>query len=423
MNNHLRRYSVLYVVVGVIVIALILLAPLKQERAADGTVLNRRSLLYSLRHRASTKNLNANVPPAQNTNSNSPVNTNTASNTNAGSNTNSKANTNTATNTNVPPTTSGSVYGVMVSAGVGQGNATAASDLGARWVRANYDLDGKNPDKFNKFLDAGINVVMTVSNKDPNNILTTYGTQAEWPNAGFPYKDKATYQNDIRGFLTPYIPYLASGRQIMVQCENEITDATTNLKARFWRGTLDQYMQLLSACYDAVHGMDSRFKVVLSSFPSESMDLLIHPTQQPRSQTALTRTTTMLGGKYDVVDPHFYGCVEDIPTKVQWIKSHMKPGSLWITTESSGPDSRCASTPTTYEQDPAKFNQVQVQQVQQRMDACAQNGGSVCLWFSLFDLKDETSVFNHMGLIDSRTSPVTKKPAYGALKTYIASHQ
>lgn len=369
-------------------------------------------------HNVLNKNNNTNGV----TNSNLAKNANTTNNTNVAVNaTNTSGNTNSGTiNTNVPPATSGSVYGVMVSAGIGSGNATAASDLGVSWVRANYDLDGKNPDKFKKFLDAGINVVMTVSNKDPNNMLTTRGTQAEWPNAGFPYKDKAAFQNDIRGFLTPYVPYLASGRQIMVQCENEITD---DLKARFWRGTLDQYMELLSACYDTIHGMDSRFKVVLSSFPSESMDLLIHPTQQPRSQNTLARTTTMLGGKYDVVDPHFYGCVEDIPTKVAWVKAHMKAGSLWITTESSGPDSRCATTPTTYEQDPVKFSQVQVQQVQQRMDACAQNGGSVCLWFSLFDLKDETSVFNHLGLIDSRTSPVTLKPAYNALKTYIAGYR
>ncbi|MBI3952207.1 MAG: hypothetical protein HY314_17295 [Acidobacteria bacterium] len=101
------------------------------------------------------------------------------------------------------------------------------TDLGAGRVRVNGHLDGKKGD-VKPVLEAGINLVITFNNADPSNIDTTYGTPAEWIHAGFPFRSKAAYQQRIREELMPLLPYLATGRQVWVQCENEISDASAN---------------------------------------------------------------------------------------------------------------------------------------------------------------------------------------------------
>lgn len=87
----------------------------------------------------------------------------------------------------------------------------AAKDLGAGWVRLNLNL-GMSTQDYTLFLASGINVVLTISNQDPSNIVTTYGTLREWPNAGFPFKSETQYQQQIRTVLEPALPYLSQGR-------------------------------------------------------------------------------------------------------------------------------------------------------------------------------------------------------------------
>ena len=329
-------------------------------------------------------------------------------------------------------------------------------DLGADWVRINTHMDGA-PQDFSAYLDAGINVVITFDNHDPANSETVYGTPEEFTHAGFPFKSKAAYQARIRETLTPLLPYLARGRQIWVQCENEIGDASLNPKARYWRGTVDQYLAQLRAFDEAVHGLDPSIPVVLSSLTSEGLNHVTHPDpNDPRSRYVSTFFTRLLTeGTYDAVDLHFYHCAEDIPAKVQWVKARMPAGKRWISTENGGPDTRCPSTPTSWDENPTQYEQRQAEQVSKRLAACADNGGSVCLWFSFLDLRGETSVFRHMGLIDtseafqqlaalkqargkggggpSRVSrqeaiedafqSLRKKLAYSAFKSFVASHR
>ncbi len=68
------------------------------------------------------------------------------------------------------------------------------------------------------------------------------------------------------------------------------------------------------------------------------------------------------------------------------------------------------------------FEQSQAVQVPERLQACADNGGTVCLWFSLFDLPHEGSVFSHLGLIDQSSSPPRHRPAFDAFREFVASH-
>lgn len=84
------------------------------------------------------------------------------------------------------------------------------------------------------------------------------------------------------------------------------------------------------------------------------------------------------------------------------------------------PDSRCPTTPATWQQDPARFEQLQAEQIPERLGACVDEGGSVCLWFSLYDARGEAEVFRHLGLLDQSVIPPRKKPAYDAFQAFAA---
>lgn len=194
-------------------------------------------------------------------------------------------------------------------------------DLGAGWVRINFHLDGKDTD-YRPLLEAGINLVITFNNADPTNIDTTYGAPKEWPNAGFPFKAKAVYQQRIRNALAPALPYLSKGRQVWVQADNEITDASINPKAAYWRSTTAQYLNELQAFQEVVRSINPSIPIVTSSFASETLDAALDP-KNPRHKIATAFVTKLLAeGQSDVVDLHFYGCVEEIAAKAQWVESH-----------------------------------------------------------------------------------------------------
>jgi hypothetical protein len=69
------------------------------------------------------------------------------------------------------------------------------------------------------------------------------------------------------------------------------------------------------------------------------------------------------------------------------------------------------------------FEKLQAHQVPARLSACAEQGGSICLWFSLFDFKNSADIFNHLGLLDQVTTPTRKKPAYDAFVAFIAQQK
>lgn len=323
----------------------------------------------------------------------------------------------------IPPTPNPRTgFGVLVSGDhIAQPEIVrAVNDLGATWVRLNIKL-GEPTQDYKLFLDANVNVVLTLSNHDANNIDTTYGTLRDYPNAGFPFKSKTIYQQRIRDALAPAAPYLSSGR-VWAQIENEVGDASLAPESEFWRGTTDQYLAQLAAAYDAIKSLNPATPVALTSLPSETLDVLLDA-NNPRHIAQTNRVTRLFTeGKYDAVDLHFYGCVEDISAKVNTIKKLLPSIKPWISTENGGPDSRCRTTPISWQRNSQQFEQTQAQQVPLRLSACADNGGRICLWFALIDLKDETDVFNHLGLIDPRITPPRLKPAYDAFKTFVKTH-
>jgi len=300
----------------------------------------------------------------------------------------------------------------------------AVKDLGVGWVRLNLNL-GMDSQDYTLFLASGMNVVLTISNQDPSNIVTTYGTLREWPNAGFPFKSRTQYQQQIRTVLEPALPYLAQGQQVWVQAENEVGDAAVNSASSYWRGTDEQYLAQLQALYEAVKSVNTNIPVVLTSFASQTLDALSEQ-NNVRHELAVKHVTKLLTqGQFDAVDLHFYGCVEDIAAKVKAVKERTSTGKpfIWISTENGGPDFRCLTTPLSWKQDLAQFEQLQAKQVSARLSACVENGGSICLWFSFFDLKNEVDVFSHLGLLDQDTNPPRKKPAYEAFKAFVATQK
>ena len=305
-----------------------------------------------------------------------------------------------------------SPYGVMVS-GASNDPARVASaiDLGAHWVRLNYELGGPQSDP-QHFLDAGVDVVLTITNNDPTNVITTYGTPAQYPHAGFPYVARDRYVAAVQKVVQALHPRV--GHHVWVQCENEINDASLAPNSPDWRGTTNQYLTLLGACRTAVKRADARSRVVLAGMQSESLDAAINPANLHHGFAADRLSRLLNSPAYNVVDLHFYGCVETIPAKVAWIKARMRAGTSWISTEDAGPDPRCATTPITWRD--ARFESTQAAQVTRRLTTCAAQGGRICLWFSLRDLRGETDVFNHLGLIDSHSNPWRQRPAYDAFQ-------
>jgi hypothetical protein len=316
-------------------------------------------------------------------------------------------------------------FGVMVG---GKGRVLQlvdiVKDIGATCVRINCRLKD-NDHNLARFFEAGIDVILTFSNNDPSNIDTKYGAPNEWPNAGFPFKSKTVYQQRVREVLIPLRPFLASGRKAWAQCENEIGDAAINPKSRYWRGTTEQYLAQIQAFREAVESISPSIPVVLTSFPSESLSALIEPDNRHHEYAERHLAKLLMSPNYSVVDLHFYGSVEDIPAKVKAIKARMPTDKpfVWISTENGGPDSRSKATPLSWKQNLPKFEELQAKQVSTRLSACAQNGSSLCLWFSLFDLKKETDVFSHLGLLDQDTIPPRRKPAYEAFRKFIAAQK
>ena len=201
-------------------------------------------------------------------------------------------------------------------------------DLGASWARVNANLDGNDGD-FRPFLDAGLNLIITFSNRDPLNVNTNYGGLAEWPKAGFPFLSKSNYEQRTREALGPLLPYLAMGQQVWVQCENEIGDAASGAGSIYWRGTTDQYLtNNLQTLSDVARSLSPAIRVVLTSFASENLDTVLTPAD-PNYIFQTNRMTRLLSeGLYDAADLHFYGAVSNIPPKIQWVKDRLPPGRL-----------------------------------------------------------------------------------------------
>jgi len=299
---------------------------------------------------------------------------------------------------------------------------SAAQQLGACWVRTNADLGEADPE-YTSYLEAGLNVVLTVRNRDASNIDTTYGTPEEWRSASFPYLTKATYKRQVHVLLQPALSYLESGQQVWVQGGNEVFDASTAPKTLYWRGTMDQYLAEEQALYEAVKAVNPDIPVVLAGFASATLDNLIDPTAPRHARDTEQVTALLAEGQYDAVDLHLYGCVEDIPAKVQAVQALLPAGqkALWISTENGGPDAECRTTSSVdWSQKPEEFEEVQAQQVPARLGACADQGGSICLWFSLFDFPQSADKFSHLGLLDQAGGTPRQKPAYAAFQVFVA---
>jgi hypothetical protein len=212
---------------------------------------------------------------------------------------------------------------------------------------------------------------------------------------------------------------------VWVQGGNEIFDASVALNTMYWRGTMEQYLAQQQALYEAVKSVNPDIPVVLAGFASVTLDELINQ-NEPGHKFAVKHVTELLTqAKFDAVDLHFYGCVEDIPAKVRAVKDLLPTGQTvpWISTENGGPEVECKSTPVSWSQDLAQFEKLQTQQVPARLSACAEQGGSICLWFSLFDFKSSADIFNHLGLLDQDATPPRQKPAYDVFVAFMAQQK
>src|ERR1041385_2637430 len=98
-------------------------------------------------------------------------------------------------------------YGVHDSAGRDPADVSLITGLGASIVRINMGVAGPKANRTGaKFLDAGLDLVLTCNYVNPTNIDTTYGTPTQYPSAGFPALSGTFLTDDIAGMLTSLVP-------------------------------------------------------------------------------------------------------------------------------------------------------------------------------------------------------------------------
>ena len=91
-------------------------------------------------------------------------------------------------------------------------------------------VDGTANDvgRYTGLLDAGLNLIITMSSRQAGNIDTT-SRDLSPSHAGFPFVDKkATWKTSAHDLGDPArSAYLGQGPQIMIQVENEVGDTAT----------------------------------------------------------------------------------------------------------------------------------------------------------------------------------------------------
>lgn len=328
-------------------------------------------------------------------------------------------------------------FGVMASLGLNPATSTKVAELGSGWMRLNLFLanpasDASDIDRLRGYLLGGQNLIVTLVNQGPGNLDATFGTPSQWPNAGFPFRvDAPAYEQNYRarlhGIVEPlFQSALAAGRQVWFQCENEVGDASISSGSVYWRGTADQYLATLAAFADEVRSVSPAIPVVLSSFASDPLEKASDPTPPMMGDPGYANyqyATTLLGrllleGDYDFADLHFYGCVDSIDRKIDWVLARLPAGRNWISSEDGGPDIvDCPGVPD-WRTNLDGFEQAKASELLDRLAKCSARGGAVCLWFSLFDLQGEVDRFNHLGLLDPAL-PDVSRPAYDAYAVFL----
>jgi hypothetical protein len=209
------------------------------------------------------------------------------------------------------------------------------------------------------------------------------------------------------------------GQGISYEIENEVNEEN------LWKGTLEEYLEMLKACYDVIKKADPQAKVLP---PAMSCGIIRNFQPGVARQEALKWHDKWLQAilstrKFDVVNIHDYYFPSEIVANgltfrdyLEHIQGFMKKSGLgdrpiWIT--ETGFVSKPTETSGRMDQgSPEKQAKWLTEAYQQAFEF----GVEKVYWLLLNDRKEKEPYFGSMGLADAKGNP---RPAWNALKELI----
>ena len=297
----------------------------------------------------------------------------------------------------------------------------ALDQLGVGWVRQQWQMgDDRSERKLKvlaqslpKLVRRGIGLWLTVYHRDRTNLdeRGTVGiTNAR--RGGFPPRDPSRYQERLGDALGRLVDAIRStgaspGRWLVVQINNEVMPrdvAGQDRASRFWHGTSDQYLELLSAAYDAVKRIDPDVPLAAGGISSAAMEFIL----KGELRVARWYDRLLREGRFDWADIHLRHRIKDIPEKVAWVRSRW--GGSIAATEVAGPDPRVASYSESG----------QAEDIVARMSMARESGVNRLFWAGLAENPHVAPVYRKEGLIERSTW--RRKAAFDAYARLIRQH-
>lgn len=283
--------------------------------------------------------------------------------------------------------------------------AFAAIDaLGVGWVRQQWQMgDPRSARKLDvlvrslpMLIGRGVGLWLTIYHRDRSN-ADERGTvgYARAGRGGFPPMDMSLYQARLEEAIRSLTGAIrgagaSPGGWLVIQINNEVVPRDIGGKdraSRFWHGTSDQYLAILSAAYEAVKRADPDVPVAVGGISSAAMELILNGEQR----VAHWYDRLLREGRFDWADIHLRHRIDDIPAKVNWVRARW-PGPL-AATEVAGPDPRVAPYSESG----------QAQDLMARMAAARDAGVERLFWAGLAENPSVAQIYRKEGLIERST--------------------
>lgn len=295
----------------------------------------------------------------------------------------------------------------------------ALDALAVGWVRQQIQLgDPEGTRRMRVFqrlvptlIQREIGLWITFYHRDGENVVEqgTVGFRAS-KRGGFPFAAIGRYQRLVEQTVAELAQLVRRGggdpaQYLVIQFGNEVVPrdlAPPDRPIRFWHGTGDEYLALLSAGYDAVKNVDPRIPVASAGISSAAMEQVL--AGQARIENWYVRL--LREGKADWADIHLRHQIDTITPKVAWLRQHWT-GPI-ASTEVAGPDPRT----DTYSES------AQARDLPQRLSAALSAGVARVFWAGLAENPAVEPIYRHEGLIERGS--FRRKPAFEAYRALIA---
>lgn len=212
-----------------------------------------------------------------------------------------------------------------------------ANDMGINWIRFRFNSMQVEP-QMNQFEWDFHDAVVSKAVEENLQILGVLGYTSIWNSAVFPGEGEGV--NPFIGEYYPPFDYEIWGNsvyQIVSHYKDNVhywevwsePDSGNGPNSGLWRGTPQEYAQLLATAYNAIKRADPNAKVLLGSLSR----LNTNPTFL---YEILTDETYPAANHFDIIGIHFYDVPENLPTLINEIATtvaatNTRDYPIWIT--------------------------------------------------------------------------------------------